>query len=62
VCFEGRGFCRYYVGIRESAKPCEWAYLSLETLELLKEYAGTKVVEGLWRGSLAGGACCYLST
>jgi len=43
VCFEGRGFCRYYVGVRESAKPCEWAYLSLETLELLKEYAGSKV-------------------
>ena len=43
VCFEGRGFCRYYVGVRESAKPCEWAYLSTTTLELLKEYAGSKV-------------------
>ncbi|MCC6014816.1 MAG: integrase [Desulfurococcaceae archaeon] len=43
VCFEPRGFCRYYVGIRESAKPCEWAYLSTTTLELLEEYAGAKV-------------------
>ncbi len=43
VCFEDRGFCRYYVGIRGTAKPCEWAYISLETLRLLKEYAGSKV-------------------
>jgi len=43
VCFEGRGFCRYYVGLRGSQKPCEWAYLSLETLKLLKEHAGEDV-------------------
>ncbi|MCC6014623.1 MAG: integrase [Desulfurococcaceae archaeon] len=43
VCFEGGGFCRYYVGVRGTQKPCEWAYLSTTTLELLEEYAGTKV-------------------
>ena len=43
MCFEGKGFCRYYVGVRETAKPCEWAYLSAETLNLLREYAGSKV-------------------
>jgi len=43
VCFEDRGFCRYYVGVRESQKPCEWAYFSTETLELLKKYAGKRV-------------------
>ena len=31
------GFCRYYLGLREGNKPCEWIYLSRETLELLKE-------------------------
>jgi len=43
VCFEGRGFCRYYLGIREAAKPCEWAYFSTNTLRLLEEYAGSAV-------------------
>ncbi|MCC6014473.1 MAG: integrase [Desulfurococcaceae archaeon] len=43
VCFEPRGFCRYYVGVRGSQKPCEWAYLSTTTLGLLEEYAGTRV-------------------
>jgi len=43
VCFEGKGFCRYYVGARGTQKPCEWAYLSLETLKLLEEYAGESV-------------------
>jgi intergrase/recombinase len=41
VCFNSRGFCRYYVGVRETAKPCEWAYFSLETRRLLEEYAGS---------------------
>jgi hypothetical protein len=36
VCFNDKGFCRYYVGIKGSQKPCEWAYLSIETLEILK--------------------------
>jgi len=43
VCFNDKGFCRYYVGLRESVKPCEWAYFSLNTLRLLKEYMGTNV-------------------
>jgi intergrase/recombinase len=43
VCFEDRGFCRYYVGIRETMKPCEWAYISIETLKLLERYVGSKV-------------------
>ena len=43
VCFEDRGFCRYYVGVRGTQKPCEWAYFSLETLRLLKEHSGEEV-------------------
>jgi intergrase/recombinase len=43
VCFSNKGFCRYYVGVRESQKPCEWAYLSIETLELLKKFAGNNI-------------------
>jgi intergrase/recombinase len=43
VIFQDRGFCRYYLGIREVAKPCDWAYFSLETLELLKKNLGFKV-------------------
>jgi len=43
VCFEDKGFCRYYVGVRESVKPCEWAYFSIETLEILKQHAGLRI-------------------
>ncbi|MCC6054211.1 MAG: integrase, partial [Thermosphaera sp.] len=32
VCFHDKGFCRYYVGVRETAKPCEWVYFSTNTL------------------------------
>jgi intergrase/recombinase len=42
TCFEDKGFRRYYAGIRGSQKPCEWAYFSIETLELLKRYAGSE--------------------
>uniref|UniRef100_A0A7J2TAX0 Uncharacterized protein n=1 Tax=Ignisphaera aggregans TaxID=334771 RepID=A0A7J2TAX0_9CREN len=35
-------FCRYYLGIRRSQKPCEWIYMSIEALELLKRYTGSK--------------------
>jgi len=41
VIFQDRGFCRYYLGIREIAKPCDWAYFSLETMEILEKYAGS---------------------
>ncbi len=43
VCFHDKGFCRYYVGVRETAKPCEWAYFSIETLKLLGKHAGSTV-------------------
>jgi intergrase/recombinase len=43
VCFEERGFCRYYLGVRGYVKPCEWAYFSLETLKLLEKHAGRKI-------------------
>jgi len=43
VCFEDRGFCRYYIGLRGTQKPCEWVYLSLETLKLLEEHASEEV-------------------
>ena len=37
VCFDDRGFCRYYMGLREETKPCEWVYLSEYSLELLEQ-------------------------
>jgi intergrase/recombinase len=43
VCFNDKGFCRYYAGIRGSQKPCEWAYFSIEALELLKRSAGSNL-------------------
>jgi intergrase/recombinase len=43
VCFEERGFCRYYLGIKEGFKPCEWIFLSMETFDLLKKYAGRRI-------------------
>jgi len=49
VCFEDRGFCRYYVGIRETQKPCEWVYMSIETLELIKSFAPKNVSRHLVR-------------
>jgi len=36
---EREGFARYYCGFRGSTKPCEWAYMSAETLEMLRELA-----------------------
>jgi intergrase/recombinase len=38
ACFEDKGFCRYYLGVREIVKPCEWAHLSIETLRLIEKY------------------------
>jgi len=43
ICFEDRGFCRYYVGIRETMKPCEWAYFSTSTLNILRKYADKRI-------------------
>ena len=39
VCFEEQGFCRYYMGLREEAKPCEWIYFSTWTLRFLSQIA-----------------------
>ena len=38
VCFEDKGFCRYYMGLREGTKPCEWIYFSLSSLNLLQAF------------------------
>lgn len=43
VCLEDRGFCRYYLGVRDSAKPCEWIYMSIDSLRLLEKYKGSKI-------------------
>ncbi|MGB9734512.1 MAG: integrase [Conexivisphaera sp.] len=37
------GFARYYCGFRETTKPCEWAYMSAETLEALRSRAPLRV-------------------
>jgi len=39
VVFKDKGFARYYVGLREGVKRCEWAYMSLDTLNLINEVA-----------------------
>jgi intergrase/recombinase len=49
VHFDDKGFCRYYMGLKEVVKPCEWAYFSLETLKLLEKYAKTRVSERVLR-------------
>ncbi len=43
VCFRDKGFCRYYLGVRDVAKPCEWIYFSTETLTILKRYASEDI-------------------
>jgi len=40
---EREGFARYYCGFRGSTKPCEWAYMSAETLRTLRELAPADV-------------------
>lgn len=40
VCLQNKGFCRYYVGLKGHTKPCEWAYFSIHTLELLDKHRG----------------------
>ncbi len=37
ICFEEKGFCRYYVGIDRPRKPCEWIWFSIETCRLIEE-------------------------
>jgi len=43
VCFEDKGFCRYYMGLRGPEKPCEWIYFSTETLKLVESIAGKHI-------------------
>jgi len=50
VCFEDRGFCRYYMGLRGPEKPCEWVYMSTETAKMAAEIAGKKIDRtNVWR-------------
>ncbi len=42
VVFKDKGFARYYVGLREGVKRCEWAYMSLDTLNVINEVAPEK--------------------
>jgi len=50
VCFNDRGFCRYYMGLRGSEKPCEWVYMSLESVKMIREIAGKKIGRSnVWR-------------
>ena len=43
VCFEDRGFCRYYMGLRGPEKPCEWIYFSIESLKTLEGFTGKRI-------------------
>jgi intergrase/recombinase len=43
VCFYDKSFCRYYLGVRDIAKPCEWIYFSTDTLKLLEMYKGSRI-------------------
>jgi len=43
VCFEDRGFCRYYMGLRGPEKPCEWIYFSIEALKMLERIVGKRI-------------------
>jgi len=39
MCFKDKGFCRYYMDLEDSEKPCEWIYFSTETLKLVEDIA-----------------------
>jgi len=41
VCFEDKGFCRYYMGLRSGSKPCEWVYMPEELVLLIEKHRGT---------------------
>jgi len=50
VCFEDKGFCRYYMGLKGSEKPCEWIYISLETTKMIQEIVGKRISrQNVWR-------------
>jgi len=41
ICFEDKGFCRYYLGIH-TGKPCEWIYFPAELSLLIEKFKGVK--------------------
>jgi len=43
ACFEDRGFCCYYMGLRGPEKPCEWIYFSIDTLKLMLEFVPKRI-------------------
>ncbi|MEM4675645.1 MAG: integrase, partial [Nitrososphaerota archaeon] len=43
VCFEEKGFCRYYLGIKSVQKPCEWVYMSTETADAISRTAPVSI-------------------
>ena len=42
VCFDEKGFCRYYLGLRGGSKPCEWIYMPSELVPMIDGYRGTR--------------------
>jgi intergrase/recombinase len=42
VCFEDKGFCRYYLGLRSGSKPCEWIYMPEELVPMVERYRGAR--------------------
>jgi len=50
TCFNDRGFCRYYMGLRGWAKPCEWVYFSTKTLEFMEQIAPRSTIQLELRG------------
>ncbi|MCD6300614.1 MAG: integrase [Staphylothermus sp.] len=43
VCFEDKGFCRYYLGIHRAQKTCDWVYFSTELLKLMESIAPMEI-------------------
>ncbi|WP_342788229.1 integrase [Desulfurococcus sp.] len=42
VCFDEKGFCRYYLGLRGGSKPCEWIYMPKELVQMIERYRGVR--------------------
>ena len=43
TCFEEKGFCRYFLGLHGSSKPCEMVYFSTNTLRIISKYVGKSI-------------------
>ncbi len=50
VVFQDKGFCRYYLGLKDTTKRCEWAYISIETLNLINEVALKRIDRSAFSG------------